>query len=506
MTYRIDKSNLILIYDLVTPPSYASQRVCRFENRPHHRQSNIIRNITALMASSQGGDSLLLKNELKIWEKQFAADNEGRKPSREDIKANANIAAKYKQYNDLRKPPKEPRAEYGQFTPSRKRRAECIPQATPKRQTITSDEQTHVQYNPEAAEQGEVGQENASPSKQLFCAVIGPTPHKDGRVLGLFDYMPSLTPQKEVRTALGEMSANLRQTPNKQAGKTSIPMSASPVKMSRTPQSSGKRFMLDSFITPSKRRCFDVATPSSTKHLQTPSFLRRCAQEMDNVHEEPSPQKVQPFKRRSFGRSLSSMIREMKQQQDKDMDEELELLHEMEADGCPPRLSKQVEKVEQTQFDISGFDEDAFAALEDAERQERGDEREKDPEPKVWKKKGMKRQTRRVIMRPVRVKPASNEKNMTPLEPPAGAADDSDAAGMSESEENVSDFEAPEAVIASKEISKHVKSASTQASSGPKAPRRINPNATTHANFRSLKIKNKNSKSKGRGRFGNGRR
>lgn len=33
----------------------------------------------------------VLKQELKVWEKDFAATNEGRKPSREDIKKNPEI-------------------------------------------------------------------------------------------------------------------------------------------------------------------------------------------------------------------------------------------------------------------------------------------------------------------------------------------------------------------------------------------------------------------------------
>lgn len=35
--------------------------------------------------------SVLLRRELKVWEKQFSTDNEGRKAGREDIKANPDI-------------------------------------------------------------------------------------------------------------------------------------------------------------------------------------------------------------------------------------------------------------------------------------------------------------------------------------------------------------------------------------------------------------------------------
>lgn len=33
----------------------------------------------------------LLRQDLKVWEKQFAAQNDGRKAGRDDIKANAEI-------------------------------------------------------------------------------------------------------------------------------------------------------------------------------------------------------------------------------------------------------------------------------------------------------------------------------------------------------------------------------------------------------------------------------
>lgn len=35
--------------------------------------------------------SVLLRQDLKVWEKQFSTDNEGRKAGREDIKANPDI-------------------------------------------------------------------------------------------------------------------------------------------------------------------------------------------------------------------------------------------------------------------------------------------------------------------------------------------------------------------------------------------------------------------------------
>lgn len=43
-----------------------------------------------------------LRTKLKEWEKFFAETNSGRKPGKEDIKKNPDIAAKYKTYNRKR--------------------------------------------------------------------------------------------------------------------------------------------------------------------------------------------------------------------------------------------------------------------------------------------------------------------------------------------------------------------------------------------------------------------
>ncbi|EGO55725.1 hypothetical protein NEUTE1DRAFT_139968, partial [Neurospora tetrasperma FGSC 2508] len=46
--------------------------------------------------------SLQLRAELKQFEAEWAQKNDGKKPSREAIKQNPDIAQKYKQYNKLR--------------------------------------------------------------------------------------------------------------------------------------------------------------------------------------------------------------------------------------------------------------------------------------------------------------------------------------------------------------------------------------------------------------------
>jgi hypothetical protein len=147
---------------------------------------------------------------------------------------------------------------------------------------------------------------------------------------------------------------------------------------------------------------------------------------------------------------------------------------------------------------------------------------------KVWKKKGQKRTTRRVIMRPSRLKPQTlsrrddeghheneDEQPVSPTRETGNTYADtilneSDIDEYNDLEDTDGDNDEytasprkskpadkkPGAGRQAKDKDKEGK-ASTKKKAGT-----INPNALSHQNFRSLKIKNKNSKAKGRGRFG----
>lgn len=463
------------------------------------------------MAGSELAQLKSLKDALKNWERRFSATHDGKKPSREDIKADPAIAAEYKLYNSLAKRTASAKPSIDHATPSKQRKSAYLPQATPQRRQAVSDSRTPQQCQAQRGEEpAQDTDEDDSPSNQPAFNIIGPTPNKDGRVMGLFDNVTSATPGSRKRNALAEMDCNIAQTPSRKV-QALIPTSVSPYKPSRTPQSSGKRFMLDAFVaTPSKRLCLDAETPSSSRELRTPSLIRRRTDDMAPLALEASPMKIQPFARRTFGRSLSSMIRDMKQQQEKDMDEELDLLHEIEAADAvnstsAPTIVKPIENVTEAQFDA--FEEEAMAALEDLERQEQSaaDERhaeKSDPPRQVWKKKGLKRQTKRVVMRPVIRKSNSSRPH-----------DGLQEANVDDSHSS-SDEEEPYVDQTWSEKNKDVQTQSEcHAASGTSKPKEkagkkagtINPNATAHANFRSLKIKNRNSKAKGRGRFGRGR-
>jgi DNA replication regulator SLD2 len=230
---------------------------------------------------------------------------------------------------------------------------------------------------------------------------------------------------------------------------------------------------------------------------------------MATITEDPmSPEQPKPFKIRSFGRSLSSMIEEMRRQEDHEHDEELDILREMEAESAGAPTKPQPSKVmaQDSQVNVT-LDIDGFAPSDPEDEFDSAPELESNAPPrKVWKKKGLKRQTRRVNIRPVRKQaPAQptpsdaqvededelNEEQAAGKSRDPGTENRSDA----ECEGSQSDFERKHSP---KKTAAPVKE-NTQLGKGK---RKIKANSLAHTNFCRLKIKNKNSKAKGRGRFG----
>lgn len=226
-------------------------------------------------------------------------------------------------------------------------------------------------------------------------AFIGPTPQRDGYAIGLFDLLPVETPSR--RSALADVELNTVQTPSRKDSDTSL---ESRLRGEKTPQSTGKRFLLDSFlaVTPNKRKLGDATTPSS-RGLATPAFLRRY-NPLSKIDEDDEPtSRPAPWARRPFGRSLSARIQAMREEEDKQFEEEADIMREleMEAEGMP--APKRV-KMPQVQV------EDSQAAMplgpdrgvESKEEEDDGTGLGPDGHPRrVWKKKGLKRQTRRII-------------------------------------------------------------------------------------------------------------
>lgn len=238
--------------------------------------------------------------------------------------------------------------------------------------------------------------------------VIGPTPQRDGIVLGLFDLPPAGTPSKK-RAILADVELNVLQTPSRKlqgaASETSLESRA---RGERTPLSTGKRFLFNQFVTPKKRKLEEEGTPTSTlRGLATPAFLRRhnvmsAIEETDENTPRPAP-----WKRRGLGRSLSAMIQAMRKEEDDELDEQADIMREMEMEeeGIPvPKRAKQPGIVMAKQPDIIIEDSQApmplgpDRGLESEEDTEGEPELGQDGKPRrVWKKKGLKRQTRRVI-------------------------------------------------------------------------------------------------------------
>jgi 26S proteasome regulatory subunit N12 len=306
----------------------------------------------------------------------------------------------YKEYNKLRvrlsskAAPQTP----SKRAPSRKASldVERTPKAAPK--PTVSTPMKRKREDEDAIENADLAAELLSPQGPN---VIGPTPQRDGIVLGLFDMLPSGTPSKP-RTVLGDVGLNVPQTPSRKfqdaASETSLESRA---RGERTPLSAGKRFLLNQFVTPKKRRLDEEGTPSSTtRGLATPAFLRRdnVLSAIDEDDEEPISRPA-PWMRRGLGRSLSSMIQAMRKDEDDKLDEEADIMREleMEEEGIAvPRKPRAPQiLIEDSQAAMPLGPDRGLESDEDSD-----EEPELGPDGKprrVWKKKGLKRQTRRVI-------------------------------------------------------------------------------------------------------------
>ena len=358
---------------------------------------------------------------------------------------------------------------------------------------------------------------------------LGPTPQKDGEVLGIFDALPAGTPSKGAQMSAVVPELAVSATPSKRATSSSEPT------LSRTPQSSGKRFYLGGFVgTPLKRKREDEdCTPSTAKRLfATPSFLRRTIplariDEDDNERGTTAP----PFKKRGLVRSLSTIIQGLRKQEEQRMDDEWDIMRELEEEDEPsnPGKGKATDiLVEDSQGVEMPLGPDQGAELSEDEADVDPGSLDANGNPrKVWKKKGLKRQTKRVKMRPVLHKPkkVTTEELSRDAEVESEVVEethDLSSKSMPREEEaidtapedledggNESDYEdgvkQPDMKPKSKKQKKQkdVKS-KTQDGAGDKKDRKpTKVNALAHTNFRKLKIKNKNSKANGRGgRFG----
>ncbi|KAF7185622.1 DNA replication regulator SLD2 [Pseudocercospora fuligena] len=439
-------------------------------------------------------DPVAVRGELKAWETAFKEQN-GRKAGREDIKKDAIIQAKYKLYNELTSRASRPKIASTPSKSIKHSRIEKPAKATPKR--TPSKKQSTLQAPVLSPVQ------EAEPTPAFIRNALGPTPHRDGQVLSIFDIAIENTPLKGDSPSKTNGISLIAGTPSKSAATASEESGHS-----RTPQSLSKRYFLDAFAgTPLKRKRDDndIGTTSSSKRkFATPSFLRRSAPlapiAEDNA--ETSTSLPPPFRKRGLVRSLSSIIQGLKKQEEKRMDDEWDVMNEIEeeeANGGPKEVPAKIQ-VEDSQDVEMPLGPDQAAESSESEEEDR------DTGRKPWKKKGLKRQTRRVKMKPVVHKPQKAEADEESEEEefvtetqlqhdpgePDELAEDSDSGSETEQKAKRKSKQTANSKSQGKEVEKE---------EPKKGGRKVDPLA--HANFRALKIKNKNSKAGGRrGKFG----
>lgn len=262
--------------------------------------------------------------------------------------------------------------------------------------------------------------------------IIGPTPQKHGRVLGLFD---NLSPEYAVPDESGGVS-KMKDADNAVLFDRSLP----------------------------KRPAQKAKSP-----MKTPSFLRRQVISLDDEEGTKGPRLLFPAMPK---RGLSTLINELREMEDNEEDEGMNVLREMETDF--PCITHENEKG-------------------DARTEP---EAEQLPVEKVkWQKKGLKRSHRRVIMRPSIKKKDGSASNTRQddtdddsdeyIRPEDEAADDLAALGETKD------------VTEQIEVAENIAGAHKKSSKSAKYPGGVSQN------YKSLKLRN--SGAKGGSRFGRGR-
>ncbi|GAB1317524.1 hypothetical protein MFIFM68171_07734 [Madurella fahalii] len=582
--------------------------------------------------------SLQLRAELKKWENDWASTHGGKKPGRDDIKQNVDIAQKYKQYNKLRDilagkippPPPAPadddRNHQHQHRKRKQSDAVLPPPQTPSKRSKAAQtprkgaQHLHSETGPSGPRTPATTAATPALSRKLFTPArpptsISPTPHKDGRVLGLFDLLagtPSKSESRAIQASLIppavaatpskrrtiDVSALLTTTPTTSTSRfahhtqpSQRPSSSSSTAANPPPHVEGggggkEPLFYTSTATPLHSRHGDarfttaattaITTPTSTRvsklKFSTPAFLRRRTITgattttnggLSRVNEQTEdggvdglgewkvgplrlPRKLVP----GNGRGLSSVVAGLRRIEDEAHADEEEVMREMEMemememeggktgvgeaarattsgkregvvrDSRPSEPSKDgVEKViakEEREVPplLSGFDDEALYDSPDDE----GGRRQNGQQPlRVFKKRGQKRTTRLVSMRPTRSKrpsqatAADDDENLVPetqLNIIATATatitnDEADELRLSDHDVGDSDggtgsgsddeFEGDDAGKKSKQKTQSSNNGSkTQTGVVKRAVRKVK--ATAHANFKRLKLKNSGAK------------
>ncbi|KAK4100401.1 hypothetical protein N658DRAFT_567514 [Parathielavia hyrcaniae] len=459
------------------------------------------RTMDALARAAYEEQSLQLRTELKKWENDWAIAHDAKKPGRDDIKQNPDIAQKYKQYNKLRDilagrvpPPRSGPVEaaHGHHQRKRTQSEATLPPQTPSKRSKPDQTHSRAEAAPFGAQTPSAAHAVLTPSLNRtsltpVAAVptsISPTPQKDGRVLGIFDLL-GRTPSKPTTASSATATSTLpAATPRKQRATDplapTVAITPTTARLAKTPQSqrTTTSLLFRSTTTPvHTRHAKQTRTPSSTNRISkqpplnsptepssgsTPSFLRRrtatsaataaaavlALSSVDELDENQGDveledadeawKKIGPLRLpRKLGagigrRSLSSVVAGLRRMEEEAFGEEEEVLREMEMGMDPATGVAQKEKrvgggelveVGDSQAQVgqpqalmvaeprvsllSGFDEEGRYSSSD----EDGRQNPQQQPLRTFKKRGQKRTTRLLKMRPTRAKRPAQQPN-----------------------------------------------------------------------------------------------
>lgn len=317
-------------------------------------------------------------------------------------------------------------------------------------------------------------------------------------MLGLFDLLEdgiaAATPSRKQDGGVAETPSRTQATPSKRSATLDVEVTP---RLGRTPMSDSKRQYLNTFMSPLKNRDSNIGAQTPSKmHFETPKFLRRHT--LPTVDENGDFDKPAPLRlpRKPLGRGLSEIVASLRKDEEDKADEDLEALREVEAEelGQPiPKKAPTKDNVEVTdsqrpQLPLGGFDDENMFDSEPDE------EKGPDGQPlRIYKKKGQKRTTRRV-----NIKPTWN-KRPTISTAEQDDSDEDEVVPKTQFEDAQFDVDEHDVSSASeggdkKKASKKRKKDTKEKKEGPvkKAAKKVNELA--HANFQKLKLRQNGAK------------
>lgn len=259
-------------------------------------------------------------------------------------------------------------------------------------------------------------------------AAVGPTPQRDGKALGLFDLLSESGGSTATPSAkrVASVQENAVQTPSRRKGMETITeeneeeQEEDTPRGGRTPMSGKKLYLENLFATPTTLKYAAMVEDENERRVpfpnlkaaaaasdekgsgkkgvmagsDTPSFLRRSNGGRSYNALGPASGELSPIaarKTRPFvGRGLSALVQGLRDMEEERLEEDLDVLRELEADQAAMQEKESEAADAQPQVKLRGR-----------------------LGKRPFKKKGQKRTTRRVHMKPV-VVPKSQKKQPSP--------------------------------------------------------------------------------------------